>query len=157
MKKWIQASNIFMALTLVLISSMATAAKGERTINCVLTPLLYIGNVYLKVSEKRNTYEISYDDPKGGLNKRVVSVSGEAFFDGKDSMGFEKIYMCVGQPCSGKTLLGNLKAIDQADGRLNDRVSYFSFNSNSNVDIKVVRFEQEFSLTGLSEFACSYK
>lgn len=131
------------------------AAQGKDKIECVLNPRAYVGNVQFDIDTKNKSFKITYDDPRNQNNK-IVAVQGHVYIGRKDSMGFDKISLCTGEPCSGQTHLGELKTADQVRGNFSDRDSYFSFNSNSKVQIKVLQFDHWTYITGLRELACYY-
>lgn len=140
---------------LVLLSQTLLAAMIEEKIECAFKPRLYVGNVQFDIDTKSKSFKLTYDDPRNQNNK-IVAVQGQVYIGQKDSMGYDKIGLCTGEPCSGKTYLGGLKAVNQAKGNFPDRVSYFSFNPNSEVKIKVLRFNRWTFVSGLSELSCNY-
>lgn len=140
----------------VLLASVAQGVGPTGVLDCVFSPRLYVGNAHLTVDLHARTFEISSDDPRVA-NRRIVSVRGTAGSQGRDSMGFEQIYLCTAQPCSGETMLGFFKAVDQAQGRFGDRVSYLRINPLSRVQIRVTQLGRDRLIVGLNELECQVR
>lgn len=147
--------HLGLTLALTLVASMANASHADSKIHCIVGPRLFVGNIHLNIDQQNSTFEIGYDNPTHP-NQMIISAQGKAILEGKDSMGFDKIYLCTGEPCGGQTLLGHLKAVDRINDPLGEKVSYLRLNPNSNVEIKINRFGVEGTLTGLHELSCRY-
>lgn len=132
--------------------SSTVSHATEAEIACILSPQTFVGNVLLIINPNNSTFQIGYEDFRR-FGSLTVTVNGTSHSQGKDSMGFDQFDLCTGQPCTGPTYLGFLKAANRAKN--SDRVSYLHLSENSNTPIKVIKMGQEVELKGLLEFKCT--
>ena len=148
--------KIMMTVAALLIGAHANATN---MIHCTLHPRMFFGNLYLNVDVANKTFAFSADSALAPEAKKdaIEVARGGAYVEAKDSMGFDPVWLCADEPCSGPGFVGHLKAADQATGHADDRLSYFDVNPLSATKIRYQSFGQQRELTGLSAFDCWYE